>query len=101
MCACTCCYGGLYKKIFKAYFSPLSRRVSFPVHSSIHIYDFDVLSCSYRYIPHGDNGGGGGGSGGFSPRARGFWENVLQFIPRLRFLFVCSGDWLAHTNSTV
>ena len=43
----------------------------------------------------------GGGGGGFFPRARGFWENVRQFSPRLRFLFVCSGDWLAHTNSTV
>ena len=34
---------------------------------------------------------------------RGFWENVRPFIPRLRvfFFFFLSGDYLAHTNSTL
>ena len=38
--------------------------------------------------------GGGGGCLWLFPRVRGFWENVRQFIPRLRFflLFFLSGD---------
>ena len=37
----------------------------------------------------GDGGGDGGGGGGvgFLPRVLGFWVNVLQLTPRLRFFF--------------
>ena len=47
--------------------------------------------------------GGGSGGGDFFSRLRGFFENVRPFIPSQRFffLFFLSGDYLAHTNSTV